>query len=164
MYNIIIIYVGCLSLYILLLLLYTGPTCFGASSRMEVIRVKSEAHDAGKAVKEDVEEEAAVQEGATADVEEEEEEEEEGEEEVGKGESGLCAEEVDLTAVRGLISTMTHDHEEEMRFSLWDCGGQEGFDDAHSLFLTRSSIYLLTVNMQSLLPGASSEERHGYSR
>ena len=123
---------------------------------MEVIRVKSEAHDSGKAVEEDVEEEAAVQEGATADVEEEEEK---GEEEVETGESGLCAEEVDLTAVRGLISSMTHEHEEEMRFSMWDCGGQEGFDDAHSLFLTRSSIYLLTVNMQSLLPGASSEER-----
>ncbi len=112
-----------------------------------------EPPDEGKAAEEEVEEEAAVKdEEAVAPASEDEE--------VVAGASELCAEkEVDLTAVKDLISSMADENEEGMRFSMWDCGGQAGFDDAHSLFLTRWSIYLLTVNMQSLLPGASSEER-----
>jgi len=67
--------------------------------------------------------------------------------------------EVDLTVVKDLMSSMVEDSEEGMRFSMWDCGGQAGFDDTHSLFLTRWSIYLLTVDMRSLLNSAPAEER-----
>ena len=113
----------------------------------------SETRDVGKA-----EDEQEVEDGKVVEQEEAVAPASEDKKSV-TGASELCAEKLDLAAVRDAISSMAPASEEGVRLAMWDCGGQPGFDDAHSIFLTRYSIYITTINMLSLVPSASSEER-----
>ena len=49
--------------------------------------------------------------------------------------------------------------EEMLRFTMWDFGGQKEFYHMHHLFLTRFAIYVVTVNMELLLPKTNHEEK-----
>lgn len=64
-----------------------------------------------------------------------------------------------MKEMKDLVFSFIDETEEKLYFTVWDFGGQKEFYGQHHLFLTRFAMYVITVNMEWLLPGASEQKK-----